>query len=951
MAGDIQEHYFRNARSCFFRWDDDGKVLAWDNGLTIAFREEIAAVMKRLAPSILPPFNAIAVLLSACRNNWADARWYLTLLCEEQSQIHHNFRFQPVGWNRDMARWLRLELDRVNALPEDLRGNLSSRCELVAMVFEESPIQTNWLSADQSLALAEQMASGLPESMESRGGLQLAINEAEAMVDESVVIEASESLPAPSSVLPGTLAYANRDAQFLMRDLDWLRNGLRNLNELALRRRLRTGLEEEVVDAREENADQSQSIIGQLMQDEELGGVARLARDIMALLTFPRKLSQPEELSLGGISDITNRGQLDKLLLSELAHDDLTLATRIALNEALYLHRESPPAARPQHRRVLIDTGLCLWGVPRVFATAVGLSMAASADENVAVDFVRPDGAELHDVDFTTREGVERHLEVITPDLHPGNSLEQFFGTRAEGEAEFVIITHEDVAEEPAFKTVLHEHLPSAACFLVTLSNTGQLTLSSVTEFGSRVVRRGQLKLDDVLDGPKKRKPLHSGEPELPLIFHQMKFPIRMFHQIDVGRGFQTDKGVVMSSPDGRLMLWNLPGSGALQLTDKLGPGRIFWCGTDNHGVPMFVFGLEAESALKLVRIHDDGYVPITNLTFDGMPRRVSGYAGKIFIEFGDRWEMFRSGKSGCIATKWKRDLTFESRPPNGIRQTPGLSASARFFKATQQGTTLWLGLSEEAGEIHFTPIVTKNPLQISHLFDRRGHGVVVVYNGGRIKRLYGDEADIKLRYKVELSAVAADGSSFVVAHPHNQFAGAQRIVTDTFERRDVHDSVASVFDNLDYDCSVQSIRKHFVGIVVAENQIYLRARKGKLLSISRRDGILLGEHENRRGFQDNSFEAMESPIGTLYRLKVATWPCGSRAVLDTRGLLHLMSCDSSVPQISLVLHEGRMSGWCESGGAFGLGYCTPDGKTTPGSYDEEIYVKAVEGFARCCDS
>ena len=58
---DLQQHYLRQARSVYFRWEDDGNVLVWDNGSTIAFRAELAAVMVRLAADKLPPLNAIAV--------------------------------------------------------------------------------------------------------------------------------------------------------------------------------------------------------------------------------------------------------------------------------------------------------------------------------------------------------------------------------------------------------------------------------------------------------------------------------------------------------------------------------------------------------------------------------------------------------------------------------------------------------------------------------------------------------------------------------------------------------------------------------------------------------------------------------------------------------------------------------------------------------------------------
>ena len=106
--------------------------------------------------------------------------------------------------------------------------------------------------------------------------------------------------------------------------------------------------------------------------------MARLARLLLAAVHMPTPLSLREELPVGGVSDISNRGSLDRLLLSELANDDLTLAVRVAMNEALYLRREIPPSTPQHHRAILVDAGIRSWGVPRVFATAVALAFMAS---------------------------------------------------------------------------------------------------------------------------------------------------------------------------------------------------------------------------------------------------------------------------------------------------------------------------------------------------------------------------------------------------------------------------------------------------------------------------------------------------------------------------------------------------------------------------------------------
>ena len=52
--------------------------------------------------------------------------------------------------------------------------------------------------------------------------------------------------------------------------------------------------------------------------------------------------------------------------------------------------------------------------------------------------------------------------------------------------------------------------------------------------------------------------------------------------------------------------------------------------------------------------------------------------------------------------------------------------------------------------------------------------------------------------------------------------------------------------------------------------------------------------------------------------LKMARWPDGSRAFLDSRGMLHLKSADPSLPELSLVLSNEKLAGWSSDGWAYG---------------------------------
>src|SRR5262249_28538914 len=193
----------------------------------------------------------------------------------------------------------------------------------------------------------------------------------------------------------------------LIHDLHALHEGLKHLDVSGLPLRNRTGLDEmpEAVDEEIPPGEQVRALLGSLEDDPELGGLARLARDLMAAMSLPPAVSDPDELPQGGVSDLTNRGPLDRLLLSELAHDDLTLAVRVATGSALYWRREKPPQPRPRCRSLLLEAGVRSWGVPRVFATAVALAAAATADQHTSLPRPRASRADPVPPDLTAPAG------------------------------------------------------------------------------------------------------------------------------------------------------------------------------------------------------------------------------------------------------------------------------------------------------------------------------------------------------------------------------------------------------------------------------------------------------------------------------------------------------------------------------------------------------------------
>ena len=88
-------------------------------------------------------------------------------------------------------------------------------------------------------------------------------------------------------------------------------------------------------------------------------------------------------------------------------------------------------------------------------------------------------------------------------------------------------------------------------------------------------------------------------------------------------------------------------------------------------------------------------------------------------------------------------------------------------------------------------------------------------------------------------------------------------------------------------------------------------------------------------------FREIESPDNAGYTLHAATWRDGSRAVLDSRGMFHLRSSDTAIPELTLVLC-GALAGWCADGRWFGSPYFIGEHVPTPGAV---IYEEVLKPF------
>jgi hypothetical protein len=183
-----------------WHWDDEALVLVWADGQTIAFGTEVQQVLRRLSPRGLPPMTALVLLLAACRDTWKEASHQFGTMAGFLATVE---RGDLPSWLPDLLR----RLDRVCALPSDLRNTPEAKAILAELVFEECAP---------------------------------AVQPAEA----ARVVQVLADSPEPGMLAPQYRR--SRSFNDILREVRCLLDGLEKVDEETLRLRQRTGLDRPV---------------------------------------------------------------------------------------------------------------------------------------------------------------------------------------------------------------------------------------------------------------------------------------------------------------------------------------------------------------------------------------------------------------------------------------------------------------------------------------------------------------------------------------------------------------------------------------------------------------------------------------------------------------------------------------------------------------------------------
>lgn len=538
---DIVLDYFIPPPDHFWQWSKNGEAIEWLQGGTICYTADLMNVLRGLTETGLPPLGTVLIVLAACqeREDKTNIDAYMErLTVVSQTQFGRAFRIHPLS--RTMLR-------HIQALPADLRtGN--SRVHLVREIINNEATLSRAIKVPTHLTrvILDEFSSGRHDEAVFKGR--------KASERQFLLIE----------ILP--LAFACRKFP----DVQTLEN------------HLRSGLPAPPAPLDLQLPEPGPvDLLDELEDDPQTKGLARLARRLLAALNIPMHARGASDLPIGGVADISNRGDFDRLLLSELAHDDITLTARLVNNEALFLRREEPPANLDRQRTILVDTTLKMWGTQRVFALSAALAFTRDSPHVTAIQAFALGGSQCQTLDLKSKAGVLEALGELDSALHCGKALSRFFAqsTKTDNE-DFILISDADAMRDESFQHVLSE-IRERLRFLITLHRDGSLQFFEFVEGRGKLIGKPKFDLEELLFQqvkPAGKPAAKTMQPNSPAFFRQtvspLFFPLTAVKLTRENTSFEKDHGAVVITDHQRVLYWPNDRCGAQEAAHFIETGK-----------------------------------------------------------------------------------------------------------------------------------------------------------------------------------------------------------------------------------------------------------------------------------------------------------------------------------------------------------------------------------------
>lgn len=404
-------YYFRVHHQYFFQWEEDTEVLAIPEGSTIAYREYIIDVLEKLAPQGLPRFGTLLLTILATTNAGKSNVLAIEKIIENL-ELDKDFRFNVIYFLQALAH-----------LPQKYKeGN--NRLMLFQTLFTNVH---NAISHKESRGFIKQLKEKNYEAYKLKTEKK-ELTKNVYYQDFRIIEFFHQQFPDTESIIRSLANIPDIDPETL--DLD-----------------------EEIPQTKSVS-----NLVDALVENNKTFHIGSLIKHIWGGLNIPFHNILPSQQPMGGFSDLTNKGDFDRLLISEFANDDLILLSRLANNEALYINREIPPQSNNIERIIVIDVSIKNWGTPKTIAYALMVAIANHPKTDIVCRAFLV-GDNFHKISINNIDEIIESFQIVEASLHSAKGLEKLLKEYPfSSKIETVFITSNDAFKQASLQKIMQDN-------------------------------------------------------------------------------------------------------------------------------------------------------------------------------------------------------------------------------------------------------------------------------------------------------------------------------------------------------------------------------------------------------------------------------------------------------------------------------------------------------------
>jgi len=463
--------YFISYRDYFWQWEEGG-VIAIPDSYTITYSGLLEQVLKGLCEQGLPRLGSLLLVISALNENGVDSI----------SSIHHHFKVSKKAFAlREFEKHVHRFLTLLTQLPDEYKTG-EKKLLLLQTIFEDC----KWIaSKEESLKVLNYLKNEDPIHCKSK---------ASAYFD---------------TYIKDLRTFSKLNKKY--RTVADILNKMANVPQLT---------EELKIEKEEEQT--SEAFIDELKENSETFKVAALVKRIWSGINLPFHSSIPSQQPTGGVSDLTNKGNFDRLLISEFANDDLTFLSRLANNEALYLNRESPPQSNDKGRILLIDISLRNWGTPKILSFATMLAIAKHPKNEIECK-VYVLGDSVFPVKYDSVHTIIEALTYTEATIDSSKGIAEFIKEKPVSmNTEVFLLTERSVIKQQTMQKVLAGN-KTYFNYLILNDSDGKIDVYKNGKNGKKHLQQLKLPLEKLWKNKSKRHKEKFDVTECPILLKNSK--------------------------------------------------------------------------------------------------------------------------------------------------------------------------------------------------------------------------------------------------------------------------------------------------------------------------------------------------------------------------------------------------------------------------------------------